>query len=594
MKVEIGFNLSVNGVGNWFTLDDATKGKLDNATYKLAGEVLTDVTSTLREVSVRRGRSRTLERFTAGNASVTLDNRNRYFDPLYGPTIGGTRTNLVTNPNFEVGTAGWIVIGTGSAARTTSDWVFGGASAQVTHGASGFSGLATTFTPLSGNIYAFSVYVRNTAGATRNFYAQIGWSGGTYSTSPTTSVSSVMGWTRLTAIGVAPNSNAANLYVVTAQSSVAGQVSLVDAALVEQSATLNPYFDGTYADSSISVNSQAWNGTANASTSTLVWNSDPGSPYFGSITPRRMIRLSEDGVNLFTGNVEDWAWDYDIGGDSVAIPRAVDGFATLALATATPGTATSQTTGQRIGTVLTQVGWPATDRVISTGAATLDADVVQPNTNALNYIQTVELSEPGAAFIDVNGSFKFLSRTDLQNYSTSSTVFGPSGIPFVDYEAASITEDMKNQVAITWSAGTVVGGTATAFDQTSIDTYGRFSYPASTLLSSSAQAADLASWLVATYKTPTLRFNSVTVALHGLSSSQVAQVLALDLGAPVSVQWTPNNIGSAIAQYVVIDQIEHTATPDSHFVKFTLSQSAAAFVLDSAQFGVLDTNRLGY
>ena len=403
MKVEIGFDLAVNGVGNWFTLDDTTKGKLDNTTYKLSGEVLVDVTSVTRDVSIRRGRSRTLERFTAGGASVTLDNRNRNFDPLYS-----------------------------------------------------------------------------------------------------------------------------------------------------------------------------------------------ASPYYGSITPRRMVRISVDGVNLFTGNVEDWRWDYDIGGDAVAIPQAVDGFAVLATGTVTPGTATSQLTGARIGTVLTQVGWPATDRVISTGAATLDADVVEPNTNALNYIQKIEVSEPGAAFIDVNGAFKFLSRTDIQNYSTSSVVFGPSGIPFVDYETASVTEDMKNQVAITWSAGTVTGGTATATDAASVSQYGPFSKDIDTLLSSSAQAQDMANRLVATYKTPTLRFNSVTGALHGMTSAQVAQVLALDLGSPVSVSWTPNNIGSAISQYVVIDQIEHTATPDSHFVKFTLSQSAAGFVLDSAQFGVLDTSRLGY
>lgn len=403
MKVEIGFDLAVNGVGNWFTLDDATKGKLDNVTYKLSGEVLTDVTASVRDVSIRRGRSRTLERFTAGVASVTLDNRNRYFDPLYS-----------------------------------------------------------------------------------------------------------------------------------------------------------------------------------------------GSPYYGSITPRRMVRISVDGVNCFTGNVEDWRWDYDIGGDATATPQAVDGFAVLALGTVTPGTATSQTTGARIGTVLTQVGWPVTDRVISTGAATLDADVITTDTNALNYIQQVELSEPGAAFIDVNGAFKFLARTDIQNYSTSSLVFGPSGIPFVDYETASITSDMKNQVAVTWSAGTVVGGTATATDATSVSTYGPFNSTFDTLLSSAGQAQNLADWLVATYKTPTLRFNSVTVALHGLSSAQIGQVLDLDLGDPVQVAWTPNNIGSAISQYVVIDGIEHTATPDSHFVKFTLSQSAAGFVLDSAQFGVLDTSRLGY
>ena len=403
MKVEIGFDLAVNGVGNWFTLDDTTKGKLDNTTYKLSGEVLTDVTAVTRDVSIRRGRSRTLERFTAGVASVTLDNRNRYFDPLYS-----------------------------------------------------------------------------------------------------------------------------------------------------------------------------------------------GSPYYGSITPRRMVRISVDGVNLFTGNVEDWRWGYDLSGDSTATPQAVDGFSVLALGTVTPGTQVSQTSGQRIGTVLTAVGWPATDRVIATGAATLAADVVTADTNALAYLQEVELSEQGAAFIDVNGAFKFLSRTDLQNYSTGSVTFGPSGIPFVDYEMAAVTEDMKNQVAVTWSAGSAVGGTATASDATSVTSFGPFASSYDTLLSSADQAQNMANYLVASYKNPTLRFNSVTVALHGITAAQKAQVLALDLGSPVAVSWTPNGIGSAISQYVVIDQIEHTATPDSHFVKFTLSQSAVAFVLNSAQFGVLDSNELGY
>ena len=32
--VEIAFDLSANGVGNWFTLDDPLKGVLDNTTYK--------------------------------------------------------------------------------------------------------------------------------------------------------------------------------------------------------------------------------------------------------------------------------------------------------------------------------------------------------------------------------------------------------------------------------------------------------------------------------------------------------------------------------------------------------------------------------
>jgi hypothetical protein len=41
-----------------------------------------DITNYVLSVSINRGRSRELERFNAGSVSVTLNNRNRYFDPL--------------------------------------------------------------------------------------------------------------------------------------------------------------------------------------------------------------------------------------------------------------------------------------------------------------------------------------------------------------------------------------------------------------------------------------------------------------------------------------------------------------------------------
>lgn len=83
MKVSIAFDLSLNGTGSFFTLDDTTKGVLDNATFKLAGPVLTDITSRVRTVQVKRGRSRQLQRFTSGAANIVLDNRDRALDPLF-------------------------------------------------------------------------------------------------------------------------------------------------------------------------------------------------------------------------------------------------------------------------------------------------------------------------------------------------------------------------------------------------------------------------------------------------------------------------------------------------------------------------------
>ena len=107
MKVEIAFDLSANGQGNFFTLDDPVKGVLGGTVSSpLAGDVLTDITEYVRSVRVKRGRSRILEKFTAGIANVALDNRGRVFDPLYAssPFFGniGPRKQIPISDNNEM------------------------------------------------------------------------------------------------------------------------------------------------------------------------------------------------------------------------------------------------------------------------------------------------------------------------------------------------------------------------------------------------------------------------------------------------------------------------------------------------------------
>ena len=79
--VEVGFDLSGLG-GPFFTLDDSAQGVLDNTEYILGGTLFYDVTDTVRSVSTRRGKSRELDRFPAGLATVQFNNNNRDFDPL--------------------------------------------------------------------------------------------------------------------------------------------------------------------------------------------------------------------------------------------------------------------------------------------------------------------------------------------------------------------------------------------------------------------------------------------------------------------------------------------------------------------------------
>ena len=129
MKVEIAFDLAANGLGSFFTLDDPVRGKLDNTLYVLGGDVLVDVTSTVRQVSVKRGRNRQLEKFTAGNANIVLDNRNRIYDPLNAasPYFG----SIVPRKQVTISDKGQVIY-TGQVADWNFDYSLSGDStAQV-------------------------------------------------------------------------------------------------------------------------------------------------------------------------------------------------------------------------------------------------------------------------------------------------------------------------------------------------------------------------------------------------------------------------------------------------------------------------------
>jgi len=80
-KVFVEFNLELVDA-TFFTLDDETFGLLDGE-YGLGGPALVDVTEFVASVSIGRGKSQELDRFTAGQASVTFHNDNRFFDPFY-------------------------------------------------------------------------------------------------------------------------------------------------------------------------------------------------------------------------------------------------------------------------------------------------------------------------------------------------------------------------------------------------------------------------------------------------------------------------------------------------------------------------------
>ena len=68
--------------GDVFTLDDTTRGVLDGATYTLGGDVGTDISDTVYNIRVTRGRAMELEQNDTGTLTASLRNLDRDFDPL--------------------------------------------------------------------------------------------------------------------------------------------------------------------------------------------------------------------------------------------------------------------------------------------------------------------------------------------------------------------------------------------------------------------------------------------------------------------------------------------------------------------------------
>lgn len=400
--VQIAFDLAANGIGSYFTLDSSTQGLLNNANYTLAGDVLVDVTPYVRNLNIKRGRSRQLEKFTSGAANLVLDNRDRIFDPLM-----------------------------------------------------------------------------------------------------------------------------------------------------------------------------------------------ESSPFYGSIVPRKEIQISRRGQLLYVGNIEDWNFGYTLDGDATAEPSCVDGFAYFAPQEIGPQTNTSQTSGARVAAILTQLSWPTARQNVATGKVTVDADAVAAGTNALSYLQKVEISEVGAFFMDRQGMARFRDRTELQAF-TSGTTFGEGGIPFQNIEVSYGTEELWNKVSVTYTSGGAAAGTVTAENLASQTSYGEFAKQYDTILAAGSDATAMATWQAQRYSQPTYRINGLQVNMDRVSTEQAQQVLSLELGDVVLVSWLPNNLPPAVSQYVTVDGIEHQATQTTHFVSLRLSETYASFILDNTTFGQLNDDILGF
>jgi len=92
-----------------------------------------------------------------------------------------------------------------------------------------------------------------------------------------------------------------------------------------------------------------------------------------------------------------------------------------------------------------------------------------------------------------------------------------------------------------------------------------------------------------------MRIDQLTVNPRRAAAYQ-SPCVTLDIGDRITVERTPQDVGSQIVKTLIVEGVKHSITRDNWVVTFTTSPTLenAPFVLDSATLGVLDTDLLAY
>ena len=289
-----------------------------------------------------------------------------------------------------------------------------------------------------------------------------------------------------------------------------------------------------------------------------------GSPYSPNVKPMVPIRVqavhSGTTYALYSGFAEAWPqmWT-EAGLIQETQVRAVDGFKLLSYVE-TGTTHAQEKSGARVDDYLDEAGWSASARAVSTGKATLAA-YVGVCTTILEELQRITVTENGLFFMDGAGLPTFQSSTVRSGGVPGSTFTDTGGLAYtglqVGYDDVNVWNDITVQA---------LNVAPQAIDDTgSVDSYGRRKlHIFDTLQPNATGAADLASALLAKYKDPVVKVESMTVEARG-STGAWPTVLGAEISDLVRVKRVGQS-GSAISEDLYIEGISHEITAEKTWV----------------------------
>jgi hypothetical protein len=541
-------------------------GFADAPGVALGSVVWTDVSAYVRGASTRRGRSNEYSDVEAGTATVTLNNRDRRFDPLHatGPHFGNLKPMRRLRLSATYAAVTYRLF-TGYVEKWPQNWRHTDQTVELT-AVDGFEPLSNdqwtidqAATDVAPNAAADQAFGRLTAGQAQQAAQSI-----TAAANATLHAVTVKLRTTKPPYHV-PTGNV----LVDILSDVGGSPGVVvrSAEVIAASAV-----GADYKEIRVPFGFEIASGTvywvrvavaSGASDTAHYWCAyDSSNPYASG--------------SLKTYDGTTWA---SVTGDAFLKAEI---------------SVSAELSGARVGRVLDEASWPAGDRAVDVGQSVVQAGLFSGS--ALSMINDVARAENGVFFMSADGKATFHNRHKRVTTLTSEATLGDAGGSEVGYVGIGGSYDvvsLHNYARVTIAGSSVLH---VGEDATSQADYLRRDFERSgLLLQSEAEAEDFADWVVFRDKDPVLRFDSVQLMPDGSPSVAWPKALALELGDRITVVRRPMNVGAAISVDQNVEQIAHTITPSAWAVSLGVSPvPTASFILDHATQGVLDTSRLGF
>ena len=324
--------------------------------------------------------------------------------------------------------------------------------------------------------------------------------------------------------------------------------------------------------------------------------------YFGQLIPGKEIRISCNGFPVIYGYVDDLDIAYEPGNRSVVSFQAADGLSNLTINNLPEVFPDVELSGARVTRILDlpEVAWPTDKRSIDTGNSFMSDTDISEGTQAVSYLQLVATSEAGEVFVSKDNNFVFKARNSPPGvidlvFTDEGAIEGFTTVPFAELEVVYGSEQLFNRIVLTNDFPTFPDE-ALAEDAESQLVYGPRSYTVDGLLNNDASDLQfLADFLLARFKEPQYRFESLSVILDTLSEAQQNEVLDLEIGNIVQVKFTPSGISPAIEQFCRVIGISHDWTNNEKRINLSLERlDFALFILDDPLLGILDEDRLSF